>query len=388
MRYWITVLLVALIGSVVGGLLTYQLLADNLSTAQSIAIAPSTTEAVRQMPVVNSTSYARSNSPSPTFDFTEAAQRVTPAVVHIRATVSSAGIDELKDMFEQPAPLRGGGKGSGVMYTSGGYVLTNHHVIAGTNRIEVTLTDNSRYDAEIVGFDEKTDIAVLKIEGEQFPVLELADSDQAEIGQWVLAIGNPLDLNATVTAGIISAKGRQLELIEGRDAIESFIQTDAAVNPGNSGGPLVDADGKLLGINTAIATRTGLFQGYSFAIPINLVRRIADDIIETGSFQRVFLGVEIYSLDAGEAENLNVDINQGVVIERVEDNSSAEIGGLLPGDIVVGVGEREVRSLPDLTEIIGRSRIGDVLPLRIYRQGEYVDIEVEMLPPEAEEEDE
>ena len=128
------------------------------------------------------------------------------------------------------------------MYTSGGYVLTNHHVIAGTNRIEVTLTDNSRYDAEIVGYDEKTDIAVLKITGEQFPVLELADSDQAEIGQWVLAIGNPLDLNATVTAGIISAKGRQLELIEGRDAIESFIQTDAAVNPGNSGGPLVDAD--------------------------------------------------------------------------------------------------------------------------------------------------
>ncbi|MEM8585164.1 MAG: trypsin-like peptidase domain-containing protein [Bacteroidota bacterium] len=383
MRYWITVILVALLGSLIGGMLTYRLLVDKL---QSAAIAPATIEAPRQVQTVSRTSTHTGSSMTPTFDFAEAARRVTPAVVHIKATVGSADIDELKEMFEQPAPLRGGGKGSGVMYTSGGYVLTNYHVIAGTNRIEVTLTDNSRYDAEIVGYDEKTDIAVLKITGEQFPILELADSDQAEIGQWVLAIGNPLDLNATVTAGIISAKGRQLELIEGRDAIESFIQTDAAVNPGNSGGPLVDADGRLLGINTAIATRTGLFQGYSFAIPINLVRRIADDIIETGSFQRVFLGVEIYSLDAREAENLEVDINQGVVIERVEANSSAESGGLLSGDIVVGVGEREVRSLPDLTEIIGRSRIGDVLPLRIYREGEYIDIEVEMLPPEDEDE--
>lgn len=377
-------MVVAVLGSLIGGWMTYRLMEDRVQTYADRAIARQMVEAPRGVQNVSSTSWTLDNTP--TFDFKEAARRVTPAVVHIKATVSSASVEELKDMFEQPAPLRGGGKGSGVMYTSGGYVLTNHHVIAGTNRVEVTLNDNSRYDAEIVGYDEKTDIAVLKIEGEQFPILELADSDQAEIGEWVLAIGNPLDLTSTVTAGIISAKGRQLELIEGRDAIESFIQTDAAVNPGNSGGPLVDAQGRLLGINTAIATRTGLFQGYSFAIPINLVRRIADDIIETGSFQRVFLGVEIYSLDAREANNLQVDINQGVVIEKVEANSSAEAGGLLPGDIVVGVGDREVRSLPDLTEIIGRARVGDVLPLRIYRQGTYFDIDVEMLAPGEEDE--
>ncbi|MEO0877449.1 MAG: trypsin-like peptidase domain-containing protein, partial [Bacteroidota bacterium] len=251
----------------------------------------------------------------PTFDFRAAAQRATPSVVGIAATASSSGSDSpLRFFFDEDSPFGGpgGGSGSGVIYTSDGYIITNNHVVENAETVTVTLSDNRQFKAEVIGTDEKVDLAVLKIEATGLPTLDVADSDQAEIGEWVLAVGNPLELTSTVTAGIISAKGRSLELIRGRDAIESFLQTDAAVNPGNSGGALVDAEGRLLGINTAIATRTGLFQGYSFAIPVNLVTRIVDDIIEFGSFQRAFLGVSIYPLDADVAEELGVVINQGV----------------------------------------------------------------------------
>ncbi|MEM7575054.1 MAG: trypsin-like peptidase domain-containing protein [Bacteroidota bacterium] len=377
MKQFLSLLAAAALGGILGGGLVYhQIAAIAAPTPVELMEQAPTSARLVSLPAVTD---LPSQLAAPTFDFSEAAHLVTPAVVHIQASVTSEGKEGIKAMFDRNSPLQGGGEGSGVIYTSNGYVLTNHHVIEGTNKVEVTLNNNSKYAAEIVGYDEKTDIAVLKIEGENFPYLELADSDLAEIGQWVLAVGNPLDLNSTVTAGIISAKGRSIELIPGRDAIESFIQTDAAVNPGNSGGPLVDAEGRLLGINTAIATRTGLFQGYSFAIPINLVQRIADDIIETGSFRRVFLGVDIYSLDAESAANLGVNINQGVVIEAVQSGSSAAQGSLQAGDIVVEINGRTVRSLPDLTEIIGRSRIGDVLEIKVYRDQAYLDLAIEML---------
>ncbi|MEL6357367.1 MAG: trypsin-like peptidase domain-containing protein [Bacteroidota bacterium] len=286
-------------------------------------------------------------------------------------------------LFErQDAPLNGGGEGSGVIYTSNGYILTNYHVIEATNKITVTTTNNREYPARIVGFDKKTDIAVLKIEGENLPYLELADSDAAEIGEWVMAVGNPLDLTSTVTAGIISAKGRSLQLLADRDAIESFIQTDAAVNPGNSGGPLVDLQGRLLGINTAIASKTGLFQGYSFAIPINLVQRIADDIIEFGKYRRAFLGVEIYTLNTESAKRLGVGISQGVVIESLLTGGSADAAGLQANDIVVQVNDRVVKELPDLTEIIGRTKVGEQVKLKIYRGNEPKEIVVTMLAQE------
>lgn len=320
--------------------------------------------------------------PSPTFDFKSAAQRATPSVVHISAKGGSEGGNPLRRFFEDGggSPFGGASTGSGVIYTSDGYIITNNHVVEDAEELTVTLNDNRKFEAEVIGTDVKTDLAVIKIEANNLPTLEVGNADESQVGEWVLAVGNPLDLTSTVTAGIISAKGRSLELIPGRDAIESFLQTDAAVNPGNSGGALVDAQGRLLGINTAIATRTGMFQGYSFAIPVNLVTRIVDDFIEFGSFQRAFLGVSIYPLDAEVAGELGVNINQGVVIDELVDGGSAQYAGMLPLDIIVKVNDRTIRDVPELTEMVGRSKVGEVLDVTVYRKGKEVEIPVRMRP--------
>lgn len=317
----------------------------------------------------------------PTFDFKEAARRVTPAVVHI-SSFGNAEENPFRYFFPDSgdqAPYSQG-TGSGVIYSADGYIITNNHVVESASRLEVTLPDNRKFEARVVGKDEKTDLAVIKIEANNLPTLEIANSDQAEIGEWVLAVGNPLDLNSTVTAGIISAKGRSLQLLPDRDAIEAFIQTDAAVNPGNSGGALVDAHGRLLGINTAIATRTGMFQGYSFAIPVNLVLRIVDDIIQYGSYQRAFLGVEIYSLNAQVAQELGVKISQGVVIDRVVDGGSAQYAGMQPQDIILKVNDRAIHDVPELTEMVGRAKVGDTLQLTVLRNGKEMNLPVRMRP--------
>jgi len=316
-----------------------------------------------------------------------------PAVVHIKAK-ATPGAQELPDEGEDNPlgfffnddfwrnPFGGQrpqqGSGSGVLYTSDGYIVTNYHVVEFADELEVTLYDNRTFEAQIVGSYKQSDLAVLKIQGANFPTMELADSDRAEIGEWVLAVGNPFELNSTVTAGIISAKGRNIQLLGGRDAIEAFIQTDAAVNPGNSGGALVDAEGRLLGINTAIATRTGAFQGYSFAIPINLVSRIAEDIIANGSFQRAFLGVSIAELDSEYAEELGLAITQGVVIESLSDSGSAQYAGLRTKDVIVEVDGREIKGVPELQEIIGRARVGDVISVKVNRQGNLIEIPVSL----------
>ncbi|MEL6141700.1 MAG: trypsin-like peptidase domain-containing protein [Bacteroidota bacterium] len=375
MKQFILLLLAALLGGIIANFS-----ADWLSPAPTIEHSAPLPPPIRLVNQAPKPSLAKTTA---AFDFTAAAKLVTPTVVHITARVEEEGKEAIKMLFErQDAPLNGGGEGSGVIYTSNGYILTNYHVIEATNKITVTTTNNREYPARIVGFDKKTDIAVLKIEGENLPYLELADSDAAEIGEWVMAVGNPLDLTSTVTAGIISAKGRSLQLLADRDAIESFIQTDAAVNPGNSGGPLVDLQGRLLGINTAIASKTGLFQGYSFAIPINLVQRIADDIIEFGKYRRAFLGVEIYTLNTESAKRLGVGISQGVVIESLLTGGSADAAGLQANDIVVQVNDRVVKELPDLTEIIGRTKVGEQVKLKIYRGNEPKEIVVTMLAQE------
>lgn len=328
-------------------------------------------------------------------DFKVAAAKAMPAVVHISASagsIASRDNDEEEDLnpfrfffdddfLRNPFGGPGGpqqGTGSGVIYSEDGYIITNNHVVEFANKVEVTLYDNRKFEAEVIGTDKKSDLAVLKIEASELPTLEIADSDEAEIGEWVLAVGNPFDLTSTVTAGIISAKGRSIQLLGGGDAIEAFIQTDAAVNPGNSGGALVDANGNLLGINTAIATRTGVFSGYSFAIPVSLVTRIANDIIEYGSFKRAFLGVNIYELDSDAAEELGVDISQGVVIERLVDGGSAQYAGLQPKDIIIQVDGRDIKSVPELQEIVGRAKVGDTLNLKINRQGEIKEIPVRL----------
>lgn len=313
---------------------------------------------------------------NPTFDFKEAARIATPAVVHIQAK-SKARSGSAFDLF-----FDGGGQGfssgSGVIYSTDGYIVTNNHVVEGADELLVTLNDNREFSATVIGQTEKSDLAVIKIEATDLPTLELANSDQVEVGEWVLAVGNPLNLTSTVTAGIVSAKGRSLELLPGRDAIEAFIQTDAAVNPGNSGGALIDAQGRFLGVNTAIATQTGMFQGYSFAIPSNLVVRIVDDIIKYGAYQRAFLGVTIYPLDADAATELGVDFSQGVVIDELVDGGSAQYAGLLPKDIILKVNNKEIKGVPELTEIVGRAKVGDVLDLVVFRKGKTIELPVAM----------
>ncbi len=319
------------------------------------------------------------------FDFKKAAAEATPSVVHIRAKGNNkrgSGNDRSNRFRYFPDdpfwnPLREG-SGSGVIYSSDGYIITNNHVIEFADEIEVTLSDNRIYQATLIGHDATTDLAVLKIEADNLPQMQIANSDQLEVGEWVLAVGNPFDLTSTVTAGIVSAKGRNIELIEGKYAIESFIQTDASVNPGNSGGALVDVNGHLLGINTAIATRNGSFQGYAFAIPINLVTRIVDDIIKFGNYQRAYLGVSVVEMDSELAKEMSVDITQGVLIEEIVDGGSAQYAGLLPQDIIIEVDQRPILAATELQEIIGRARVGDTLNIKVNRKGQIKNIPVRL----------
>lgn len=345
--------------------------------------SPSATR-VEQLPVrlahyVNEPKGTGFNVP---FDFTEAAAYASPAVVHIKSTIApskNSGSDPWSQFFgtddswgnpffrfNQPRS----GTGSGVIYTSDGYIITNNHVIANASEIEVTTVDNHVYKAEVVGTYPDGDLAVLKIDANNLHTLQLADSDKAMVGEWVLAIGNPLELNSTVTAGIISAKGRDLNIIEGQAPIESFIQTDAAVNPGNSGGALVDAQGRLLGINTAIVTQTGFYEGYSFAIPINLAKKIIDDIIVNGSYERGFLGINIADLDNETAKELHLNINQGVLVDSVVDGGAAQYAGILPNDVIVAANGKPIRATPDLLEVVGGMKAGDTVTLTINRAGE------------------
>ncbi len=366
MKQFVLLVLAAVLGS---ALTAFALRYWNDSPAPAAPL-PASVRLVNQSPTA-------ATAPAPGFDFKEAARRATPAVVHISTLGNRRGGFNLFLDEEEESPFRRDGAGSGVIYSADGYIITNNHVVENAVEVEVTLHDNRRFTAQVIGKDRNSDLAVIKIDAKELPTLDIANSDQAEIGEWVLAIGNPLDLTSTVTAGIISAKGRSLQLLD-RDAIEAFIQTDAAVNPGNSGGALVDTQGRLIGINTAIATRTGLFQGYSFAIPVNLVIRIADDIIAYGSYRRAFLGVEIYPLDAEAAGRLGVKFSQGVVIDRLVDGGSAQMAGLQPDDVITRVNDRAVRDVPDLTELVGRAKVGETLQLTIWRNGREVEIPVEM----------
>jgi Do/DeqQ family serine protease len=333
------------------------------------------------------------------FDFKEAAKMATPAVVHIEATQSVTNTrsekrsnDPLEFFFGNPfddylGPKKG--SGSGVIYTNDGYIITNNHVVDYADEITVTLYDNRKYEAELIGTYPEADLAVLYIEADGLPTLDLANSDVADIGEWVLAVGNPFNLTSTVTAGIISAKGRSIDAINSsrqRGAIESFIQTDAAVNPGNSGGALVDAEGRLLGINTAIATRTGTFSGYSFAIPINLARRIADDIIESGGYERAMLGVAVMDLMSSDQEvqqairelGINADITQGVVVDEVVPGSAADEAGLRRKDVIVAANGKDIRSFPELQEAISSRRVGETVTMKVYRNDRYQEVPVRL----------
>lgn len=333
-----------------------------------------------------------SESPAAPFDFTVAADRAMDAVVHIKASESKQAVQQRGQQrrspfsfffdddftFGNPYGGRRQGSGSGVIVDTDGYIVTNNHVIAFADEYEVTTHDNRKFKAKLVGKDENTDIAVLKIEANNLKPIQWGNSDNLKVGQWVVAVGNPFDLTSTVTAGIVSAKGRKLELNRSIGAIEAFIQTDAAVNPGNSGGALVDIEGKLVGINTAIASQTGNFAGYSFAIPSDIVSKIVEDIIEYGSFQRAYLGVGISDNDSDFAAELGINQTTGVVIKEVYDGGSAQYAGLLPNDVITKVNAKDVRNVPQLQEMISRSKVGDVIKLTVLRKGKEKNIEVKL----------
>lgn len=320
---------------------------------------------------------------TPPADLTVAAKIATPAVVYIR----TKGENSLYSLFFPPLdeePRGSLGSGSGVIISPDGYIVTSNHVIENASRIEVTLMNNQTYRASIVGQDPSTDLAVLKISTEEeLPTLSFGNSDELQIGEWVLAVGNPFGLTSTVTAGIVSAKGRSLNLLNDKFRIESFIQTDAAVNPGNSGGALVNLKGELVGINTAIASLTGTFTGYSFAVPASIVKKVVDDLIKYGEVQRAFLGVIISDITPEIQENEQLTVSQGVYIREVNPESAAEKAGLRPGDVIIKVGETPVRNAAELQEQIGRYRPGDKITITYLRKDKITSVEVTLLGKNA-----
>lgn len=299
-------------------------------------------------------------SSSPT-NFTKAAKAVTPAVVNIKASTSSD--------FDFWGSGYGGSSGSGVIISPEGYIVTNNHVVEESKSVEVTLNDKRKYEAKMVGIDENTDLALLKIEGENLPHLVFGNSDSILVGEWVLAVGNPFNLESTVTAGIVSAKGRSIDILEGEYKIESFIQTDAAVNPGNSGGALVNTNGELVGINTAIITRSGRYEGYSFAIPSNLARKIIRDLKDFGTVQRGILGVGIDEVTDETAKELGLSTVEGVLISRITPKSGADDAGLVKGDVIIKINGNKTATIPSLQEQVARYRPGNKVEVEFIRSG-------------------
>ena len=372
----------------VGGLIT---LGGNMYFVDTYTMTEKRTESLAQ--AVKNINVAPITNAVP-IDFTEAAKRGMPAVVHIKSTAgpqkgqkSSDPFsfffgDGFEDLFGGGSPFGDmgprQGSGSGVIYSSDGYIVTNNHVIEYADEIEVTLFDDRKFTAKLVGRYPDADLAVLQIEASGLPTMRLADSDKAQVGQWVLAIGNPFDLTSTVTAGIISAKGRDIDIIKSNAAIESFIQTDAAVNPGNSGGALVDASGNLLGINTAISTRTGVFEGYSFAIPTNIMKDIVEDIIIHGDYQKGFLGVEISDLDSDYTKELRLSITKGVVVESLTEGGAAQFAGVLPKDVITAVNGKNISNAPEMIEMLSQAKADEVVSLTIVRNERTFELSVKL----------
>jgi len=311
--------------------------------------------------------------------FASVAEHVKPAVVFIkserRERVSNRRVPSFDDFFNAPRrPQVEQGSGSGFIVSQDGYILTNNHVVQGADRVTVRLLDNREFTATTVGTDPSTDVAVIKIQTTGLPTVHLGDADSTKIGNWVLAIGNPLGeaFTFTVTAGIVSAKGRVLAgLNSSRYAIQDFIQTDAAINPGNSGGPLVNVRGEVIGINSAIASETGFYAGYGFAIPINLARTVMTQLISTGHVERAVMGVSIRPITPEDAEDAKLPQIRGVVVDvfNPPDDSPAKRAGVLEGDIIVSVDGQSIESVPQLQQRVGFKKAGDVVQVTVVRKG-------------------
>lgn len=315
-------------------------------------------------------------------DLTGAAEKSTLAVVHVKTqymqnTASSSG-NPVLDFFygyqQYQVPVQS--SGSGVIISEDGYIVTNNHVIDNSESIEVVLNDKRSFTAKLIGRDETTDLALLKIDVKNLPYLIYGNSDRLKIGEWVLAVGNPFNLTSTVTAGIVSAKARNINILSKQYAIESFIQTDAAVNPGNSGGALVNTNGELVGINTAIASKTGSYVGYSFAIPVNIVKKIIADILEFGEVQRAYMGITIADIDSKVAEQLKLDKIEGVYINGLSQQGAADNAGIQSGDIILKIQDINVNSVSEVLEQISKYRPGDKVIFSIKRKGDTKDVSI------------
>jgi Do/DeqQ family serine protease len=313
-----------------------------------------------------------------------AAELSINTVVHVKTEVlTQRSVDPMYQLFyghsQQPKLTKSAG--SGVLISEDGYIVTNNHVIANAENISITLNNNKTYKAELIGTDPNTDLALLKIEQTNLPHISYGNSNNIKIGEWVLAVGNPYNLTSTVTAGIISAKGRDINILRndpytGMSAIESFIQTDAAVNPGNSGGALVSSTGELIGINSAIQSKTGSYSGYSFAIPVNIVKKVVKDLKEFGTVQRAFIGISIRDIDEVLAESAGIDDINGIYINGTTENGSAAKAGIKEGDIIKKVGNKIVKNVAELQEQISQFRPGDKVELSLIRDEKEIELPI------------
>lgn len=324
------------------------------------------------------------HSNSQPVNFTNASSIVTPAVVHVNTsyTINNTNAQQFygDDIFQyffgnprQNQARESKASGSGVIVSQDGYIITNNHVIENANDIQVNLSNNKTYKATLIGSDKDTDLALIKIEEGGLPFLNFANSDSVLVGEWVLAVGNPFNLASTVTAGIVSAKGRNINLLENvqgktNTAIESFIQTDAAINSGNSGGALVNTNGDLIGINTAIATPTGTYAGYAFAVPSNIVNKVMNDLKDFGTVQRAFLGVNIISVDSKLADELGLKQPEGVYLQNIMKGGSADDAGLEAGDVIIAIDGEKVNNVAELQEKISSFSPGNVIKVSFLRK--------------------
>jgi Do/DeqQ family serine protease len=326
------------------------------------------------MPVFTTAAYTAAGMSAEETDFTVVAEKTIHAVVHVKnVSVTSSGTNPLLEFFYGPSARQEQqviGSGSGVIISPDGYIITNNHVIQGARELEITLNNKESYKAEIVGVDESSDIALLKIDKEDLSYLPFGDSDNLRVGEWVLAVGNPFNLTSTVTAGIVSAKARDINIMNNNKRIESFIQTDAAVNPGNSGGALVDTRGNLVGINTAISSQTGSYIGYSFAVPSNIARKVIEDILEFGNVQRAYLGINYEELNSEKASEFGVMTTEGVLITRVLEQGAAQEAGLLQNDVIVKMDDVKISNFSDLQGFLGSKRPGDLVKATVLRNDE------------------
>ena len=342
-------------------------------------------------------------------DFSTAAEAVTPMVVHIRTTMTrTVRQQQMPDIFReffgdefgggqrQPRRQQGQASGSGVIISKDGYIVTNNHVVQDADEVEVIMTDKRSLKAKVIGTDPLTDLAVIKVEANNLPAITLGDSDALKLGEWVLAVGYPLDLESTVTAGIVSAKGRRIGILEqdfaqrqqGQQSrtdkqttdmpIEAFIQTDAAINPGNSGGALVNLRGELIGINSAIASATGYYSGYGFAVPVSLVKKVSADLLKYGNVQRGYIGIIPTELNSTIAKEKGAKIGRGIYVDSVVEKGAAEAAGLKKGDVIVKMEGQLLDSGAQMREIIGRRRPGDIVNVTINRDGSERDVKIEL----------